>query len=60
MSPNSDFVVILASRDGRRQYTADDELVVGVVRDLIRSGAGEVIPTPGVIKDRTRHLTLTP
>ena len=44
MEADSDFVVILARRDGARKFVTDDPMTVGVVRDLIRSGTAEVRP----------------
>ena len=44
MENDSDFVVVLASRDGTRKIVTDDPLTVGIVRDRIRSATAEVRP----------------
>jgi hypothetical protein len=44
MESDSDFVVVLARRDGSRKFVTDDPLTVGMVRDLIRSGTADTRP----------------
>lgn len=44
MEQDSDFVVVLARRDGSRKYVTDDPLTVGVVRDLFRTGTAKIGP----------------
>jgi len=39
---DKDFLVVLTTRDGTKRFVTDDELTVGVVRDLMQSGMADV------------------